>query len=106
MFPGSGQPETQKPAPGARVGGVGIGRVARSAVTLGSVDRLGLGRDVDRAGVAAGADGCIVEFHTCPEQALSDGPQALLPSDFLRMVEDVRRIHALLAEARPTYVWF
>ncbi len=59
-----------------------------------------------RAAVAAGADGLLVETHCQPHKALSDGPQALLPSDFLRMVEDVRRIHALLAEARPTYVWF
>ena len=29
--------------------------------------------------VAAGADGVHVEVHNCPEKALSDGPQALLP---------------------------
>src|SRR5438034_3743655 len=29
------------------------------------------------AGVAAGADGVHVEVHSCPEKALSDGPQAL-----------------------------
>ena len=33
-----------------------------------------------RAGVAAGADGVHVEVHSCPEKALSDGPQALLPA--------------------------
>jgi len=31
------------------------------------------------ASVAAGADGVHVEVHSCPEKALSDGPQALLP---------------------------
>ncbi len=34
------------------------------------------------AGVAAGADGVIVEVHENPEEALSDGPQALLPRTF------------------------
>ncbi len=59
-----------------------------------------------RAAVAAGADGLLVETHCQPHKALSDGPQALLPSDFLHLVDDVRRIHALLQQARPTYVWF
>ena len=31
------------------------------------------------AAVAAGADGVHIEVHSCPEKALSDGPQALLP---------------------------
>ncbi len=53
-----------------------------------------------RAAVAAGADGLLVETHCRPEEALSDGPQALLPSDFLRMVEQVRSIHACLAGHR------
>ena len=32
-----------------------------------------------RAAIAAGADGIIVEVHTEPEKALSDGPQSLYP---------------------------
>ena len=35
-----------------------------------------------RAAVAAGADGVHVEVHSCPEKALSDGPQALLPKQY------------------------
>jgi len=42
-----------------------------------------------RAGVAAGADGCIVEFHTCPEEALSDGPQSLYPEQMLQLVKEL-----------------
>lgn len=42
-----------------------------------------------RAGVAAGADGCIVEFHTCPEEALSDGPQALYPEQLNELVRQM-----------------
>jgi len=45
-----------------------------------------------RAAVAAGADGVIVEFHTEPEEALSDGPQALYPEQFTRMVRELRGI--------------
>jgi 3-deoxy-7-phosphoheptulonate synthase len=51
-----------------------------------------------RAAVAAGADGIIVETHCQPEKALSDGPQALLPSDFIQLVEQTRRIRDLLTE--------
>jgi len=42
-----------------------------------------------RAGVAAGADGCIVEFHTCPEEALSDGPQALYPEMLTQLMREL-----------------
>ena len=35
-----------------------------------------------RAAAAAGADGLMIEVHAQPEQALSDGPQALLPDQF------------------------
>ncbi len=34
------------------------------------------------AGMAAGGDSLIIEVHDKPEEALSDGPQALLPTDF------------------------
>jgi 3-deoxy-7-phosphoheptulonate synthase len=51
-----------------------------------------------RAAVAAGADGLLVETHCQPAKALSDGPQALLPSDFHLLMRQVRGIHALLAE--------
>ena len=55
-----------------------------------------------RAAVAAGADGMLVETHCQPDRALSDGAQALLPSDYLRLVDEVRRIHAVLREGAPT----
>jgi 3-deoxy-7-phosphoheptulonate synthase len=45
-----------------------------------------------RAAVAAGADGVHVEVHCCPEKALSDGPQALLPDQFDALMKDIRRI--------------
>lgn len=45
-----------------------------------------------RAAIAAGADALMVEVHHDPENALSDGPQALLPDQFLEMMKQVRLI--------------
>jgi 3-deoxy-7-phosphoheptulonate synthase len=41
------------------------------------------------AGLAAGADGLIVEVHHRPEQALSDGEQALTPERFSELVREI-----------------
>jgi 3-deoxy-7-phosphoheptulonate synthase len=45
-----------------------------------------------RAGVAAGADGLIVEVHPRPERALSDGQQSLTPAEFEALMGQVRVI--------------
>ncbi|MEX1223526.1 MAG: 3-deoxy-7-phosphoheptulonate synthase [Pirellulales bacterium] len=47
------------------------------------------------AGVAAGADGVHIEVHDCPEEAASDGPQALLPEQFAEVAEQLRKLAAL-----------
>jgi len=44
------------------------------------------------AGIAAGAAGAIVEVHSCPDRALCDGPQAVLPKNFIRLMEQIRQI--------------
>jgi 3-deoxy-7-phosphoheptulonate synthase len=44
------------------------------------------------AGVAAGADGLIIEVHPRPAEALSDGPQSLKPDRFARVLAKVRRV--------------
>lgn len=44
------------------------------------------------AGIAAGAHGAIVEVHSCPERALCDGPQAVLPGNFVRLMNQIREI--------------
>src|SRR5438876_1457968 len=41
-----------------------------------------------RAAVAAGADGRLVEVHPRPEEALSDGSQALTPEAFRRLMRE------------------
>src|SRR5947208_4213218 len=43
-----------------------------------------------KAAVAAGADGVHIEVHDCPEKALSDGPQALLPDKYQQLMKELR----------------
>ncbi len=45
-----------------------------------------------RAAVAAGADGIMLETHPFPAKALSDGHQALLPTQFAQIVKESRHI--------------
>ncbi len=52
-----------------------------------------------RAAVAAGADGVHIEVHSCPEKALSDGPQALLPKQYAALMEELRRLADLMGKA-------
>jgi 3-deoxy-7-phosphoheptulonate synthase len=49
---------------------------------------------IARAGIAAGADGLIVEVHPNPSEALSDGNQALKPAQFEEMIDQVGKIAA------------
>jgi 3-deoxy-7-phosphoheptulonate synthase len=51
---------------------------------------------IARAGIAAGADGLIVEVHPDPDRALSDGPQSLTPAQFDVMMRDVRALVEVL----------
>src|SRR3954463_6110840 len=44
------------------------------------------------AAVAAGADGVHIEVHSCPEKALSDGPQALLPPRYAQLMVQIRQL--------------
>ena len=44
------------------------------------------------AGIAAGADGVHIEVHDHPEQAFSDGPQALLPDQFAKTFQKLTEI--------------
>lgn len=51
-----------------------------------------------RAAVAAGADGVHIEVHSCPEKALSDGPQAVLPHNYATLMEELRALAELLGK--------
>ena len=54
------------------------------------------------ASMAAGADGVIVEVHDRPQEALSDGPQALLPSDFELLMRQFRQLSSVMNLEMPT----
>lgn len=51
-----------------------------------------------RAAVAAGADALMVEVHTNPDEALSDGRQSILPGQFEQLMREVRRISPIIRE--------
>jgi len=44
------------------------------------------------AGVAAGADGLIIEVHNHPEKAMSDGAQSLKPNRFIELMTQLQRV--------------
>jgi 3-deoxy-7-phosphoheptulonate synthase len=44
------------------------------------------------AGIAAGADGIMIEVHTNPERAMSDGNQSLKPEKFKDLMEKVKKV--------------
>ena len=45
-----------------------------------------------KAAVAGGADGLLIEVHPNPKEALVDGLQSLTPSDFARLMRELRSI--------------
>ena len=53
-----------------------------------------------RAGVAAGADGLLIEVHPCPEKAVSDGAQSLALEDFRELMRSLDPYIRLWKEAR------
>ena len=53
-----------------------------------------------RAGVAAGADGLLIEVHPCPEKAVSDGAQSLALEDFRELMRRLDPYIRLWKEAR------
>ena len=55
---------------------------------------------LSRAAIAVGADGIIVDVHPRPEEALCDGPQALVNGDLRALATAVRQLPPLLGR-RP-----
>ncbi len=47
---------------------------------------------VSRAAVAAGADGLIIEVHSHPDEAFSDGAQSLKPARFTTLMQSLRPV--------------
>ncbi len=55
-----------------------------------------------KAGVAVGADGLIIEVHPCPEEALCDGAQAMLPNQYFELYEQVKAMRELMFPVQET----
>ncbi len=58
---------------------------------------------LSRAAIAAGADGLMIEVHDAPEEALSDGLQALLPEEFSELVEQVAMLAPVVQRGLPAF---
>ncbi len=57
-----------------------------------------------RAAIAVGADGVIIDVHPHPEQALCDGPQALVDTDLGELAQVMRDFPAMLGKsAAPAF---
>ena len=56
---------------------------------------------VAKAGIAAGADGLIVEVHPSPTEALSDGGQSLKPEKFAKMVVELKALSEAVGRRIP-----
>lgn len=54
------------------------------------------------AAVAAGADGVMVEVHTEPDKALSDGPQSLYPEQFEKLMRDIEALVPVIGKSIET----
>lgn len=54
-----------------------------------------------RSAVAVGADGLMVEVHDRPDEALSDGPQAILPEQFETLMEQARVLAPMVGRRLP-----
>ncbi|TYB67777.1 3-deoxy-7-phosphoheptulonate synthase [Nonomuraea sp. PA05] len=55
-----------------------------------------------RAAIAVGADGVIIDVHPQPEQALCDGPQALVDADLGELAQVMTDFPALLGKTAAT----
>ncbi|MCF7942561.1 MAG: 3-deoxy-7-phosphoheptulonate synthase [Spirochaetia bacterium] len=54
------------------------------------------------AAIAAGADGVMIEVHTEPEKALSDGPQSLYPQQFEKLMRDIETLVPVVGKSVET----
>lgn len=54
--------------------------------------KWGLVPALSKAAIAAGADGLIIEVHSHPEDALSDGAQSLLPQNFSTLINELKTL--------------
>ncbi|MFH1767982.1 MAG: 3-deoxy-7-phosphoheptulonate synthase [Candidatus Omnitrophota bacterium] len=65
--------------------------------------KWGLVEPLSKAAVACGADGLLIEVHAAPEEALSDGPQQLLPDRFSVLMQQLRKLAHDLGRNMSSY---
>ena len=53
---------------------------------------------MSRAAVAAECDGLEIEVHPHPEEAICDGAQSLLPEDYAKLYDDVKKIGQIVGK--------
>ncbi|MCA9025191.1 MAG: 3-deoxy-7-phosphoheptulonate synthase [Planctomycetaceae bacterium] len=53
------------------------------------------------AAIAAGADGVHIEVHCRPEEAMSDGQQALLPNQFAEVMQQMKKLAEVFGRSIP-----
>jgi 3-deoxy-7-phosphoheptulonate synthase len=53
------------------------------------------------AGIAAGADGLMIEAHPSPDHALSDGAQSLSLSEFAELTPRIAAVAAAVGKSLP-----
>jgi 3-deoxy-7-phosphoheptulonate synthase len=53
------------------------------------------------AAIAAGADGLMIEVHSHPDEALSDGPQSLTPSNFAGLMKSLKAVAKAVGRELP-----
>ena len=58
-------------------------------------------RPMSRAAIACGADGLLIEVHSQPSEALSDGQQAITPDELRDVAKDVETIWQVLRAPTP-----
>jgi 3-deoxy-7-phosphoheptulonate synthase len=54
--------------------------------------KWGLVASLSKAAVASGADGLMIEVHSHPEEAMSDGAQSLLPFNFATLMTELKTL--------------
>ncbi|MBM3249490.1 MAG: 3-deoxy-7-phosphoheptulonate synthase [Candidatus Omnitrophica bacterium] len=58
--------------------------------------KWGMVSPLSKAAVACGADGLIIEVHSHPEDALSDGAQSLKPANFAQLMQELKVLAGVL----------
>ena len=54
--------------------------------------KWGLVNALSKAAIASGADGLIIEVHSHPEDAVSDGAQSLIPDNFATLMRELKEL--------------